>query len=170
MLATLILTAALVEPQALTSCVAGTRVVDRQGRAWTVTNNDATMCSLRNEAGATQTSLMWMLEAAGRAPAPKAAPKAPAGPAPKAGGAGAVPAGNYQCYGGSAGNMRLVFRGAGQYANEQGRAGAYTMSGANITFTTGPWEGFFGELLPDGKVGLSSRPNGRPYYMTCERR
>ena len=151
--------------------------MDRQGKAWTVTNSDPTNCSLRDESGASRTSLMWMLEKAGGGPVPvaksvqKAEPQTPAkAAAPVKAAAAAVSSGNYQCYGGSAGNIKLTFRGAGADANEQGKAGAYTMDGAKITFTTGPWAGFFGELLPDGRVGLSSRPNGRPYYMTCERK
>jgi hypothetical protein len=83
---------------------------------------------------------------------------------------GTVRPGAYQCYGGSAGNMKLSFQGPGRYANEQGKVGAFTQEGPKIAFTSGPWEGFFGEVLPDGKVGLSSKPNGRPYYMTCERK
>ena len=58
----------------------------------------------------------------------------------------------------------------GRYANEQGKAGAYTQDGPKIAFTSGPWEGFYGEVLPDGRVGLSSRPNTSSYYMTCERK
>jgi hypothetical protein len=58
---------------------------------------------------------------------------------------GATPSGNYQCNGGAAGIMR-------------------------ITIKSGRWQDFYAEPLPDGRVGLSSRPNGRPYYMICERR
>ena len=53
--------------------------------------------------------------------------------------------GNYQCFGGAAGNMR-------------------------ITLTGSRWNEFYAAALPDGRVGISSKPNGRPYYMICERR
>lgn len=115
-------------------------------------------------------ALAVLLTPLGPQAAQKAAPKAPATKAAPKAAAGSVPAGNYQCYGGSAGNMKLTFRGPGQYANEQGSAGAYAMNGVDITFTSGPWEGFYGRVLPDGRVGLSSRPNAGSYYMTCERK
>ncbi|HYD24848.1 MAG TPA: hypothetical protein VEB68_08615 [Croceibacterium sp.] len=59
--------------------------------------------------------------------------------------AGAVPSGAYHCAGGAAGNM-------------------------DITVTGGRWDAYYAETLPDGRVGISSQPNGRPYYMICERR
>jgi hypothetical protein len=63
----------------------------------------------------------------------------------QAAGGGAAASGSYQCYGGAAGNMR-------------------------ITITGGRWNDYYAETLPDGRVGISSQPNGRPYYMVCERR
>jgi hypothetical protein len=57
---------------------------------------------------------------------------------------GSTPSGTYRCSGGAAGNMR-------------------------ITITGGRWNGYYAETLPDGRVGISSQPNGRPYYMVCQR-
>lgn len=57
----------------------------------------------------------------------------------------AAPVGAYQCSGGAAGNMRITINGK-------------------------RWNGYHVEKLPDGRVGISSQPNGRPYYMICERR
>lgn len=61
------------------------------------------------------------------------------------GGGGRAPDGAYQCYGGQAGNMRITIRG-------------------------GRWNEFYAQSIPGGKVGISSRPDGKPYYMVCERR
>lgn len=97
------------------------------------------------------------------APAAASAQGAPNGGAPAAG--------SYQCYGGAAGNMRLSFTGPGRYANDKGKTGAYTSGeGGRITFTSGPWAGFYGRVLPNGKVGLSSKPDTKSYYMLCERK
>ena len=60
---------------------------------------------------------------------------------PRAG--GQVVPGTYQCYGYEAGNMRIRLTGP-RYLD------AYAVP------------------LPDGRVGLSYRPDG-PFYMTCER-
>lgn len=91
---------------------------------------------------------------------------------PAAAAGGRVQPGAYHCSGGSAGNMQLSFKAGGQYANAQGKAGAYGFDAASgrLTFTSGPWEGFFGRLLPGGKIGLSSKPDTTSYYMVCERR
>ena len=88
---------------------------------------------------------------------------------PNAGAGGSVQPGQYQCYGGPAGNMKLSFRGGGQYANEQGKPGAYTQSGPTVTFRSGPWAGFYGYVFPDGRVQLRTAPD-RPSSMECERR
>ena len=59
--------------------------------------------------------------------------------------AGRAASGNYQCNGGPAGNMRITVKG-------------------------GRWQNYYVETLPDGRVGISSTPNGKPYYMVCEKR
>jgi hypothetical protein len=62
---------------------------------------------------------------------------------PVSGAGGGVVPGTYQCYGYEAGNMRVNLSGP-RYGD------AYAVP------------------LPDGRVGLSNRPDG-PFYMTCER-
>lgn len=112
-------------------CRIGARVADREGRTGTVIDApDRASCRVCLSDGTHRDYLTWMLSAGGRAPAQTG---------------GRTASGNYQCYGGAAGNMR-------------------------ITITGGRWQGYYAERLPDGRVGLSSQPNGRPYYMICERR
>lgn len=121
-------------PQEHGICRAGARVTDRQGRTGTVIAAlDGASCQVCFSDGSSRGYLSWMLTAAetpiqsrergGRAPG----------------------SGNYQCYGGAAGNMRITING-------------------------GRWNGFYAKTLPDGRVGLSKVPNGEPYYMICERR
>jgi hypothetical protein len=145
-------------------CRIGAQVTNRQGVTGVVVEApDPTGCRVRYPDGSTRYSLTWMLAAAGGAK-----PGASGGPAPT-GGSGGAPSGSYQCYGGQAGNMTLTFKG-GQYANAQGKTGAYSMgAGGRLAFTSGPWAGFHGRVLPDGKVGLSSKPDTTTYYMVCER-
>lgn len=117
------------------NCRVGLAVVARDGRTGTVESAEGNSCWVRMADGTKDYFLQWMLKPAG---------------AQRSGSAGAArsgmaPNGNYQCYGGAAGNMR-------------------------ITISNGRWNGFYTALLPDGKVGISSKPNGRPYYMVCERR
>ncbi|MFO1013833.1 MAG: hypothetical protein U1E50_08720 [Caulobacteraceae bacterium] len=80
---------------------------------------------------------------------------------------GPVRAGRYQCIGQQAGNMILIFKGNGQYANAQGVAGSYTQDGPLVTFRTGPWAGFYAYSFADGSVQLRSQPNNWG-YMTCQ--
>lgn len=171
-------------PQGTGNCRVGLTVTDRNGKTGTVETATGNSCWVRFADGSKDYYQQWMLKPAGRgtgAPARAAAGSSAAAASGGARGGGSIRAGNYHCTssvsaGGAgvqatAGNMRLVFRGGGQYANHQGKSGAYTVSGSGaIAFTSGPWSGFYGQVLPDGKIGLSSRPNGRPYYMVCERR
>lgn len=156
---------------ALTKCVIGARVVNRQGKVGVITKDDGGGCTVRQDSGETFYSLFWMLEptgaGAGGGAGRAAAPARPAGSTP-----GRLQPGAYQCYGGQAGNLRLNFSAGGRYSNAEGKAGAYTLDGGSgrIAFTSGPWAGFFGRVLPDGKVGLSSQPNTTTYYMVCERK
>ena len=88
---------------------------------------------------------------------------APVGPTP-------TPA-DYQCYGGAAGNMKLRFFAGNAYANEQGARGSYKLRpSGQMEFTSGPWAGFYAKTLGTGKVGLTSRPDGTFYQMTCDKR
>ncbi len=124
-------------PQENGVCRIGARVRDREGRVGTVYDAPSpTMCRVCLSDGTPNTYLTWMLSAAGSG-SPAHGRQGTSG--------GAAPSGNYQCYGGAAGNMRITIRG-------------------------GRWNDFYAETLPDGRVGISSRPNGRPYYMVCERR
>ncbi|HEX8240940.1 MAG TPA: hypothetical protein VF574_14490 [Allosphingosinicella sp.] len=137
--------AAQLDPKGTGNCRVGLSVATRDGRVGKVEDAQGNSCHVRFPDGSRDYFQQWMLKPGGRSPSPTAASGrgsgAPAGPA----GAGAVRPGNYQCFGGAAGNMR-------------------------ITLTGNRWKEFYAAALPDGRVGLSSRPNGRPYYMICERR
>lgn len=104
-----------------------------------------------------------MLTAIAGSPARAAPPAAQAGGAPRPG--------NYQCFGGSAGNMKLRFMGRNSYANEQGASGTYKFRpSGQMEFVSGPWKGFYAKSLGNGRVGLTSRPDGTFYQMTCDPR
>ena len=121
-------------PQEHGICRVGASVTDRQGRTGTVIAAlDSTSCQVCFGDGTSRGYLTWMLTAAGAAGQSRT------------GGAGSPASGNYQCYGGAAGNMRITING-------------------------GRWNEFYAKTLPDGRVGLSKLPNGEPYYMICERR
>ncbi len=80
-------------------------------------------------------------------------------------------AGNYQCFGCAAGNMKLRFTGGNGYANEQGSAGVFRMRpSGQMEFTSGPWKGFYAKTLDNGRVGLTSKADGTFYQMTCDPR
>jgi hypothetical protein len=132
---------AQLDPNGTGNCRVGTAVSLRDGRVGTVVRAQGNSCHVRLADGSEQYALQWMLSPVrgGKAPAAGGA----GGKGAPAGGGKLVP-GNYQCYGGAAGNMRI--RLAGPRYN-----GAYAVP------------------LPDGRVGLSYRPGG-PFYMTCERR
>ncbi|ESQ79840.1 hypothetical protein [Asticcacaulis sp. YBE204] len=79
------------------------------------------------------------------------------------------PNGKYQCYSGAGGNMKLNFAAGNSYSNEQGKAGKYTVSKDGLmTFTNGPWAGFYAKVIGPTKVGLTSNPAANFYQMTCD--
>lgn len=87
--------------------------------------------------------------------------------------AGGGPAtGRYECWaaGGVAGTLNLEITGPSSYAGN-GKAGDYTFSPENgrITFSSGPWAGFYGKLLGPTKIGISSRPGGSSNTV-CDRK
>lgn len=83
--------------------------------------------------------------------------------------AGVPRPGLYQCYGNAGGNMKLRFTGGTGYANEQGSAGQFKMRpSGQLEFVSGPWKGFYAKDLGNGRVGLTSRPDGTFYNMTCD--
>lgn len=126
--------AAQLDPNGTGNCRVGGTVSLRDGRVGTVVRAQGNSCHVRLADGSEKYALQWMLT-------PVRGGKAAAGGG--AGGGKLVP-GNYQCYGGTAGNMRVRL--------------------------TGPRYGeAYAVPLPDGRVGLSMRPGG-PFYMTCERR
>jgi hypothetical protein len=137
---------AQLDPKGTGNCRVGLSVAARDGRVGIVEDAQGNSCHVRFPDGSRDYFQQWMLKPSGRA---ASSPAAAAGrrPGPSAGsaGSGTVRPGNYQCFGGAAGNMR-------------------------ITLTGNRWKEFYAAPLPDGRVGLSSRPNGRPYYMICERR
>ena len=146
--------------EGLESCRVGQKVLSPGGKPGTVTKVEReTACTVLQDDGTGEG--VWsafMLRAAPGSPAPAAKPISP------------MPtAGLYQCRGGPAGNLKLRFGPGNRYANEQGTAGAFTIANdGQISFTSGPWEGFFAKNLGKGKVGLTSRPNQSFYYMTCD--
>lgn len=124
------------------NCKVGGTVQTRDGKVGVVDTAEGNSCYVKFPDGTRQYKLQWMLT-----PVKGGGGSGSASTAGQAGGAsgGTVQPGNYQCYGGAAGNMRITLKG-------------------------NRWNDFYAERLPDGKVGLSSTPNGRPYYMVCERR
>ena len=137
--------AAQLDPKGTGNCRVGLAVATRDGRVGTVEDAQGNSCHVRFPDGTRDYFQQWMLKPSGRGSSPAAATgRGASAPAGSAAGTGVRP-GNYQCFGGAAGNMR-------------------------ITLTGNRWKEFYAAALPDGRVGLSSRPNGRPYYMICERR
>lgn len=136
---------AQLDPNGTGNCRVGGTVSLRDGRVGTVSRAQGNSCYVRLADGTEQYALQWMLtpvRGGARAPGGGSGSTAPA--AKGGAGGGKVVPGDYECYGYQAGNMRVKL--------------------------TGPrYNGAYAVPLPDGRVGLSNRPNG-PFYMTCERR
>lgn len=131
------------------NCRVGKAVVARDGRSGIVDTAQGNSCWVKFADGSRDYFQQWMLKP-GPAKGASGGASTGGGHGGHAGGAGSggggpAPDGNYQCYGGSAGNMRIAIRG-------------------------GRWNEFYARAIPGGKVGISSRPDGKPYYMVCERR
>ena len=126
---------AQLDPNGTGNCKVGGTVSFRDGKTGTVVRAQGNSCHVKLADGSERYALQWMLT-------PVRGGKGAGAGAAKAGGAGGkVVPGNYECYGGQAGNMRIKL--------------------------TGPrYNGAYAVALPDGRVGLSFRPNG-PFYMTC---
>jgi hypothetical protein len=122
------------------NCRVGGTVSTRDGRVGVVDTAQGNSCWVKFPDGSRDYFQQWMLSRS-RA----GASRAPAAAAAQGQASGTVRPGNYQCSGGAAGNMR-------------------------ITLTGNRWNDFYVAPLPDGRVGISSRPDGKPYYMICERR
>jgi hypothetical protein len=141
------------------SCSVGQKVMLPGGKLGTVIEVNGPGCKVRQDG--TNWEGVWsafMLD-----PAPGGDDMAPV-PTERA-----IGPGMYQCHGGSAGNMKLQFLENGKYANEQGTSGEFqAISSDEISFVTGPWEGFFGRILGLDKIGLTSRTAQSTYYMTCD--
>ncbi|HEX8261494.1 MAG TPA: hypothetical protein VF547_01320 [Allosphingosinicella sp.] len=132
---------AQLDPNGTGNCRVGGTVSLRDGRVGTVVRAQGNSCHVRLADGSEQYALQWMLTPVRGG---KGAPASGAGGKGAPAGGGKLVPGNYQCYGGAAGNMRVRL--------------------------TGPrYNGAYAVPLPDGRVGLSYRPGG-PFYMTCERR
>ncbi len=139
---------AQLSPQGTGNCRVGKTVVTRDGKSGVVDTAQGNSCWVKFADGTRDYFQQWMLKpgSAGAASGRSASGGhgAHGGHGGNSGG-GRAPDGNYQCYGGSAGNMRITIRG-------------------------GRWNEFYAASIPGGKVGISSRPDGKPYYMVCERR
>jgi hypothetical protein len=131
---------AQLDPNGTGNCRVGGTVSLRDGRVGTVTRAQGNSCYVRLADGTEQYALQWMLTPVRGG---RAAASTGRGPSPASNRPGGVAAGTYQCYGYEAGNMRITLNGP-RYGD------AYAVP------------------LPDGRVGLSMRPDG-PFYMTCER-
>lgn len=128
---------AQLDPNGTGNCRVGGTVSLRDGKVGKVVRAQGSSCYVRLADGTEKYALQWMLT-------PVRGGKAAAGGGGGGGTGGKIVPGNYQCYGGAAGNMKIKL--------------------------TGPrYNGAYAVPLPDGRVGLSNRPDG-PFYMTCERR
>jgi hypothetical protein len=136
---------AQLSPQGTGHCRLGTTVATRDGRTGTVDKAEGNSCWVKFPDGKSDYFQQWMLKPARSGGARGGASSGGASSGGAAGGGGRAPDGSYQCYGGQAGNMRITIRG-------------------------GRWNEFYAQAIPGGKVGISSRPDGKPYYMVCERR
>ena len=147
--------------QKLTTCAVGQKVLMPGGYPGTVSAvYGQGGCTVRDAKGLESSWAAFMLSAAPGSPAPVAQPIAAT---PKTG--------NYQCFGGTAGNMKLQFGPGATYANEQGKRGSYKMRpSGQMEFTSGPWAGFYAKTLEGGRVGLTSKADGTFYQMTCDPR
>jgi hypothetical protein len=134
--------AAQLDPQGTGNCRVGGTVSLRDGQVGTVVRAQGNSCYVRLADGKEQYALQWMLTPV-RGGA-RASVGASAAPTASGRSGGRIVPGNYECYGGQAGNMRVKLTGP-RYLDS------------------------YAVPLPDGRVGLSYRPNG-PFYMTCERR
>ncbi len=139
---------AQLSPQGTGNCRVGKTVVTRDGKSGVVDTAQGNSCWVKFADGTRDYFQQWMLKPG--SPAAASGPAASGGHGGHSGhggnaGGGRAPDGNYQCYGGAAGNMRITIRG-------------------------GRWNEYYAAAIPGGKVGISSRPDGKPYYMVCERR
>ncbi|MBX3563320.1 MAG: hypothetical protein KF730_01970 [Sphingomonas sp.] len=157
------------EAQSLSSCSVGQRVKSPAGPA-TVVSVQGSSCTVRVDGRSyNDVYAAFMLEALGGPPRTAAQPRA-AAPVAAAPGGNPKP-GVYQCVGGPAGNLKLRFFTGGGYANEQGARGRYAPGkNGQIKFVTGPWEGYYGKVLANGRIGLTSVEGGSFYNMTCDPR
>jgi hypothetical protein len=137
------------------ACRVGARVTDRQKRSGVVIEARGADCRVKLDDGSVRNYLGWMLAAEG-------------GQGTKAANGGGLAGGPYNCLaaGGAAGTLQLVIKSASQYADRNGKTGAYSYDPKTrkIVFHSGPWAGYYGEKLGPGKIGIASRPGG--YYGT----
>lgn len=141
-------------------CRVGARVTDRRNASGTVVEAKGSDCRVKLDDGSLRYYLAWMLKPAG---------SNAAGADPATGG-GALAKGRYDCWAaaGVAGTMKLEIRSDSTYAGN-GKAGSYAYDATTrkIVFQSGPWGGFFGGRLGNGKIGISSRRGGS-YNTVCD--
>lgn len=149
-------------PVQASNCQVGAQVTEKkgQGRTGTVVKMDGqnkNSCYVQFAGGnKPEYFLQWQLVPASKGGQPVAA-------------SDTVVRGHYSCWAaaGIAGTMKLEITGSSSYAGN-GKSGTYKYDPASqkIQFVSGPWEGFHGKRLGQGKIGVSSRPGGS-YMTTC---
>ncbi|HSW12030.1 MAG TPA: hypothetical protein VLI06_04275 [Solimonas sp.] len=130
-------------------CVPGVRVVDRNGRAGTITAIDNGMCQVNRDEGTRGGYLVWMLRPEG---------------AVRQADDTLVP-GTYPCH--SAGNylfMDVVIKDGSAYRSGQG-GGRYRLEkDGGIVFEGGPLAPARAKVLPGPRIGLNM--DGKDFYNT----
>ena len=164
---------------ALDRCRVGQRVKSPAGPGTVVAiQNGGVGCTVQVDgrpAGQVDTYGAFMLDAL---PGAEAAPRGGANAAARPAAARGPAVGRYDCTGGAGGNLVIRILSATRYANAQGRSGTFALIGPaadrpeimRFRFVSGPWASYFGAVLDGGRLGLTSKPDGTFYQMTCDRR
>ena len=154
-------------------CVAGLRVIDREGRSGTVSGANGSTCKVkRDDTGKDDYYIFWMLRTAdgkGGSPAQvKAGKSAAVAPAGRSG--NSLPTGLYPCYSLAGATLNYAFidiriDGPDRYRDKQGAAGRYVLKDdGRIVFESGPLAKATAKLLAGPRIGLNM--DGGSFYNT----